>query len=551
MCSAIGSPMPNPATSPRNQTSPNSAAVQSHLDRCAPGATAERGIEGGVHVRYPLPEPAPSVSLIIPTRNGLRLLRQCVQSILDKTDYPHYEIVIVDNGSDEASTLDYLQSLRSHPRIRVHCDDRPFNFPALNNAAAGVCRGELLGLVNNDIEVIDGSWLREMASLAWRHDVVAVGARLWFADDTLQHAGVILGIGGVAGHVHRQLPRAAPGYHGRALLTQEFSAVTAACMLLRREVFDAMGGLDEANLAVDYNDIDFCLRIRRSGLRVVWTPHAQLYHHESATRGTARAAAAERRYQAEVAFMQKSWGPLLRARSRLQPQSDASRHTFRAVRRSRASTSIEPWYSAQRPPLVPPLPATCAGTAIAAMTADGAPACARQQANPGSSHRDRQSIDLELPEGGRRVVSPGSGVCTSHAAASGFGHDACPTARGRCPRQLSQPRDGVCRIEPARLGLPGTSQGIGDFGRELAPPQGGAGGCELVLRDEAPELGQRLLAAQAIGTRARRYGLRKTPMVVPEAEIAAAALCNLEALGMQTVVGQYVVHGHDLRMPRN
>jgi len=215
------------------------------------------------------------------------------------------------HGSDDAATLEYLQSLRGHPLVRVHRDERPFNFSALNNAAAGLCRGELLGLVNNDIEVIDGGWLREMAGLAQRRDVGAVGARLWFSNGTLQHAGVILGIGGVAGHVHRQLPRAAPGYQGRALLTQEFSAVTAACLLLRREVFEAVGGMDEAHLAVDYNDIDFCLRIRRSGLRVIWTPHAQLYHHESATRGTARSTAAEQRYQGEIGFMHKNWGPLL------------------------------------------------------------------------------------------------------------------------------------------------------------------------------------------------------------------------------------------------
>ena len=207
----------------------------------------------------------------------------------------------------------------------------PFNFSALNNAAAGLCRGELLGLINNDIEVIDGGWLREMASLALRRDVGAVGARLWFADGTLQHAGVVLGIGGVAGHVHRQLPRTQPGYQGRARLTQEFSAVTAACMVLRREVFDAVGGLDETNLAVDYNDIDFCLRIRRAGYRVVWTPHAQLYHHESATRGRHRPGQQQQRYDREVAFMQSTWGPWLRKRSCVQPQPDAARHTFRAV----------------------------------------------------------------------------------------------------------------------------------------------------------------------------------------------------------------------------
>jgi len=319
------------------------AAVQSHLDRRAPGAIAQACIEGGVHVRYPLPEPAPLVSLIIPTRNGLRLLRQCVQSILGNTDYRRYEVVIVDNGSDDAATLEYLQSLRGHPLVRVHRDERPFNFSALNNAAAGLCRGELLGLVNNDIEVIDGGWLREMAGLAQRRDVGAVGARLWFSNGTLQHAGVILGIGGVAGHVHRQLPRAAPGYQGRALLTQEFSAVTAACLLLRREVFEAVGGMDEAHLAVDYNDIDFCLRIRRSGLRVIWTPHAQLYHHESATRGTARSTAAEQRYQGEIGFMHKNWGPLLECDPAYNPNLELRGLDFALSATPRVSLET-PWF---------------------------------------------------------------------------------------------------------------------------------------------------------------------------------------------------------------
>jgi GT2 family glycosyltransferase len=326
------------------------AVVQAHLDRSAPGAVAHRGAEGGVHVGYPVPEPAPWVSLIVPTRNGLQLLRQCVQSIVDKTDYAHYEIVIVDNGSDDGATLEYLQHLRSDPRIRVHRDDRPFNFSALNNAAARICRGTLLGLINNDIEVIHGDWLREMVGLALRPDVGAVGARLWFADGTLQHAGVVLGIGGVAGHVHRQLPRSQPGYHGRARLTQEFSAVTAACLLLRREVFDRLGGLDEVNLAVDYNDIDFCLRIRRAGLRVIWTPHAQLYHHESATRGRQRPPTQQQRYDREVAFMRATWGPWLHNDPAYNPNLTLRGMQFELAEQPRVNL-VEPWYRVSRPPV--------------------------------------------------------------------------------------------------------------------------------------------------------------------------------------------------------
>jgi GT2 family glycosyltransferase len=323
------------------------AVVQSHLDRCAAGAVAQGSAEGGVHVRYPLPDSPPWVSLIVPTRNGLELLRQCVQSIIDRTEYSHYEIVIVDNGSDDRPTLQYLASLRDQPRVRVHRDDRPFNFSALNNAAARICRGAVLGLINNDIEVISGDWLREMVGLALRPDVGAVGARLWFADDTLQHAGVVLGIGGVAGHVHRQLPRSQPGYQGRACLTQEFSAVTAACTVLRREVFDAVGGLDETNLEVDYNDIDLCLRIRRAGYRVIWTPHAQLYHHESATRGRQRPSAQQPRYDREVAFMRSAWHSWLHNDPAYNPNLTLRGTQFELSDQPRVSL-IEPWFRTLR-----------------------------------------------------------------------------------------------------------------------------------------------------------------------------------------------------------
>ncbi|MFO1219798.1 MAG: glycosyltransferase family 2 protein [Burkholderiaceae bacterium] len=288
------------------------AAVQSHLDRSALAATALASPMGGVHVQFHVPSPAPRVSLIIPTRNGLSLLRQCVQSILERTRYENYEIFIVDNGSDEAATLEYLRALKAHPRIRVHRDDRPFNFSALNNAASERCSGDLLGLVNNDIEVLEGNWLDEMVGHAARPEIGAVGARLWYPDGRLQHAGVVLGIGGVAGHYNRLLTRDDPGYQGRAHVTQEFSAVTAACLLLRRDVFERVGRLDEAHLSVDYNDIDLCLRIRQAGYRIVWTPHAQLVHHESASRGRQRPPEQQARYEREFAYMVRTWGDRLR-----------------------------------------------------------------------------------------------------------------------------------------------------------------------------------------------------------------------------------------------
>jgi O-antigen biosynthesis protein len=281
--------------------------VRQHLGRCGVAATVEAAAAGGVHVRYAVPTPAPLVSLIIPTRNGLHLLRQCVQSILERTTYTPYELVIVDNGSDDPATLHYLRELQADARIRVQRDDRPFNFAALNNAAVPLCRGHVLGFVNNDVEVITPGWLDEMVGLGLRADVGAVGARLWFSNATLQHAGVILGIGGVAAHIHQRLPREQPGYLARAHVTQEFSAVTAACMLMRRDVFEQVNGFDEVAFAVDYNDIDLCLRVRSAGYRVVWTPHAELFHHESATRGNNWNDEQKARHAREVQRMRERW----------------------------------------------------------------------------------------------------------------------------------------------------------------------------------------------------------------------------------------------------
>jgi O-antigen biosynthesis protein len=287
------------------------AAVQASLQRCKVPGSANASPEGGVQVRYQLPDPPPLVSIVIPTRNGLKLLRQCVGSILRRTEYDSYEIVIIDNGSDEQGTLKYIRAIATDTRVRVIRDDRPFNYSALNNSAVPVCRGSVLALVNNDIEVIDPGWLSEMVSVAMQPGVGAVGARLWYPDDTVQHAGVVLGINGVAGHVHRRLSRYEVGYMARDRLRQEFSAVTAACLVMRRTIFEEIGGLDETHLAVDYNDVDFCLRLGRAGYRNVWTPYANLYHHESATRGTDRSPTGRQRYAAETNYMRSTWGNLL------------------------------------------------------------------------------------------------------------------------------------------------------------------------------------------------------------------------------------------------
>lgn len=282
-------------------------ALNDHLQRMGVAAKAELLEFGMYRVRYATPSPLPMVSLIIPTRNGLKLIRMCVESILSRTLYPNYEIIIVDNGSDEPETLQYLASLSGDARVRVLRDERPFNYAALNNGAISHARGEYVALINNDIEVLSPDWLDEMIGLAAQPGVGAVGARLWYPNDTLQHGGVILGVGGVAGHSHKHLPKGDLGYFARAGLTQTLSAVTAACLVVRKDIYTQVGGLDEANLKVAFNDIDFCLKVRSAGYRNVWTPYAELYHHESATRGYEDTPEKQARFMQEVLYMQSRW----------------------------------------------------------------------------------------------------------------------------------------------------------------------------------------------------------------------------------------------------
>lgn len=288
-------------------------ALNEHFDRIGVDARVDVSDQGTYRVRYALPKVLPLVSLIIPTRNGLQLIRQCLTSILEKTTYPHYEIVVVDNGSDDPHVLNYFDSLKAETRVRVIRDERPFNYSALNNAAVRMCQGEVIGLINNDIEVISPDWLEEMVSFALQPDIGAVGAKLWYPNETLQHGGVLLGIGGVANHAHHKLNRGSSGYFGRAAVIQSFSAVTAACLIVRREIYDEVNGLDENHLQVAFNDIDFCLRVRRAGYRNVWTPYAELYHHESATRGPENTPEKQARFASEVRYMTENWGGALLA----------------------------------------------------------------------------------------------------------------------------------------------------------------------------------------------------------------------------------------------
>lgn len=287
-------------------------ALGDHLERTSVPATAGAGLAGTNRVVYRLPAPAPSVSLIIATRDRVKLLRQTINDIIYRTDYPTPEIIVVDNRSEDRATLEYLDDLRERSeKIRVLEYDAPFNFSAINNYAAREARGEIIGLLNNDLKVISPGWLREMVSQAARPEVGAVGAKLYYENDTVQHGGIILGLGATAaGHAHKTFPRESCGYVKRACAVQNLSAVTGACLVLRREVFERAGGMNE-ELPIAFNDVDLCLRIRRLGLLIVWTPYAELYHLESASRGTDASGENLARLRTETRYMIEKWGAVI------------------------------------------------------------------------------------------------------------------------------------------------------------------------------------------------------------------------------------------------
>ena len=301
----------------RDLDTSHTSSLQKHLNRMSLGAVANSTDQGHLKVAYPVPTPAPLVSIVICTRNQYKLLRTCIESIVNKTSYPAFEIIIVDNGSDEVRTLNYLQELPLRDkRIQVIRDDSPFNYSALNNMAVEHAHGELVALLNNDIEVIDGDWLTEMVGHALRPEIGCVGAKLLYPNDTVQHAGVLVGSGpdapnAIAAHYQRAIPKEAPGYAKRAIATHQLTAVTAACLVIRTSTFKTVGGLDSKNLAVTYNDVDFCLRVRELGLHNVLTPHAVLYHHESVSRGRDASSKNIERFLPELAYMQRRWGTRL------------------------------------------------------------------------------------------------------------------------------------------------------------------------------------------------------------------------------------------------
>lgn len=262
-------------------------------------------------IRRPRPVPAPLVSIVIPSKDKAEILGPCVEGLLDRTDYSELEILIVDHQSTDPAAINLLERLTEDPRVTVMPYEGPFNYSAINNAAVARTRGSVLALLNNDVEVINPDWLDEMVALAVLPDVGAVGAKLLYPDNRVQHGGVILGPGGVAGHLFHLLDAHAPGYFGRAVMTSTVAAVTAACLVVRKAVFEEVGGFDEKHLAVAFNDVDLCLKIRERGYRNVWTPQARLYHHESISRGSDQTGERLKRFNSEIEFMMQKWDGVL------------------------------------------------------------------------------------------------------------------------------------------------------------------------------------------------------------------------------------------------
>lgn len=286
-------------------------AISDHLERMhLKGEVVDSKILSTYKVNYKI-EGDPLVSILIPSKDHVDDLEICVSSILERSEYYHYEIIIIENNSEELQTFDYYEGLKKRDsRIRVIYWDGPFNYSAINNFGASEAKGEYLLLLNNDVEVITPRWIQEMLMFAQRKDVGAVGAMLYYPDDTIQHAGVVIGLGGGAGHSHKGFPRGSSGYVHRLTIAQNYSACTAACLMVSRDAWNAVQGLDE-KFAVAFNDVDFCLRLREAGYLIVFTPYAELYHYESKSRGYEETVEKRARFGREKQLLQSRWRNLM------------------------------------------------------------------------------------------------------------------------------------------------------------------------------------------------------------------------------------------------
>lgn len=285
-------------------------AIAEHFHAAGLTVDVTAAIDGFHRVVRGDPDRWPKVSVVIPTRDCADLLKTCIGG-LRQTDYPDIEIILADNGSIETGTSIFFEQAKRSGVVVVDCSG-PFNYSRINNQAAAKATGEILLLLNNDTEIIDPAWLKEMVRYLLQPDVAAVGAKLLYPDRTIQHAGVVLGMGGVAGHLYLSESEKASGYYGALGIARDVSCVTAACMAIRKSVFDKLGGFNETDLQVAYNDVDLHIRIRQAGYRIIFTPFAVLRHHESKSRGADTAGKNLKRFQDEIKYMQERWGEALR-----------------------------------------------------------------------------------------------------------------------------------------------------------------------------------------------------------------------------------------------
>jgi GT2 family glycosyltransferase len=258
-------------------------------------------------ISWPLPKNLPLVSIIIPTRNCKELVKQCIESLYKLTDYNNFEVLLVNNDSDDLESIHYFKQLADDEKVKLLNYNAAFNYSAINNFAVKHAKGDVLLFMNNDIELLHKDWLEEMVIQVMREDIGCVGAKLYYPNMTIQHAGVILGLWGCAGHSHKHAKHKDIGYMNRLNVVQNYSAVTAACMAVRKQVFNEVDGFNEESLTVAFNDVDLCLKIQAKGYRNLWTPYAEMIHHESSSRGSEDTPEKKARETKEIAYMQSTW----------------------------------------------------------------------------------------------------------------------------------------------------------------------------------------------------------------------------------------------------
>lgn len=287
-------------------------AVQAHYDRIGVNAKVSQGEYLGLYKTEFVLEDKPLISIVIPNKDHIEDLDKCIESIESKSSYENYEYIIIENNSEKESTFRYYEQLETeNPKVKVVYWDKEFNYSAINNYGVNWAKGDYLLFLNNDTEFISTTCLEELVGYCKRDDVGVVGARLYYPDDTIQHAGVIVGFGGIAGHAFIGLPRGANGYFSRIICAQDMSAVTGACMMVKRKVFEQVGGFDE-KLQVALNDIDLCMKIRSAGYLIVYNPYAELYHYESKSRGLEDTGEKVERFNNEIALFAHKWPDILK-----------------------------------------------------------------------------------------------------------------------------------------------------------------------------------------------------------------------------------------------